>query len=122
MKLYGKEYGLFLNTWATGEIADLCPGGKLQNLAQYLDQEQPQKELFRRVATLAVILNKADCMTKRFNGEDVSGVEPLETDMILSLSVDEFLAAQTAVVNAIAEGSSTTVKVEQKNVEGEAKA
>lgn len=128
MLIYKKEYNFFASTWASGEIADLCPGGQLENLGEFLSEQLPQKQFFENVSKLAVILNKADIMRMHFaSGKPISElehIEPISAEILLSLSVDEFLAVQREVMNALERGTKTSVDVapDAKNAESGAEA
>lgn len=122
MEIYGKEYGLFLTTGATGEVADRCPDGKLQNLEKYLSTDLPQKELFERIAGLAVVLNEGYERREAYKRQEpFDGTSVLKADVLLSLDVPAFLAVQSEVIKAIREGSKISVEAKpSKNAEGEA--
>lgn len=126
MQIYGNDYDFYMSTWASGEIADLCPSGQLSDLGDFINEGLPQKQLFTRFAKIAVILNKSAIMRKNFeSGLPMSKwehTEAISEEMLLSLPVDEFIKVQSAIMTALTEGTRTSVEVEadSKNAMGEA--
>lgn len=127
VKIYGREFPLAFTTGASGEIADLCPEGTIENLGEYLSTDAGQNELYKRIATIAVILNKYGIMREHFekglplnitNDED----RILSNDIVMMLDLPDLLAFQRIVVGEIENASKTTVEADApKNVTGEIK-
>lgn len=125
LNIYGNEYKLHYNVWASAQISKMMPNGKLEELENYLSMEHPEYQLFERFANLAVVLNKAGIMTENFESglpmAEWPHKEPLSVDMVLSLPAQEFIDIQNNIVSEILEGGKRTIELQpEKNAQSEA--
>lgn len=91
MKVFGKEREFLMTVGASAEIAKLCPGQKLANLAALFKADTDDVSSLESTAGLILALNRGAELARSFQ-EPGYKPEPLTMDQIMSLDMPTFRA------------------------------
>ena len=108
-----KKYYMLYTVGASAEIAEICPNGDLNKLADVL-QSKNYAEVVNAINSIAIILNKyANIYITVFERTEEKNI--LEKDILSLIGIQDYNKLSTIVLQTIADGSKTTVEIEQKN-------
>lgn len=101
MEIYGKDRKFLLTVGASAEVAKICPGQKLANLAQLFGKTADDASSIEGTAALIVALNKGYEMSRSFR-EPGYRPDPLTIDQVLTLDMATFRALAAEAGKALA--------------------
>lgn len=101
MQVYGKERKFLLTVGASAEVAKVCPGQKLANLAKLFGTAADDVVSIEGTAALIVALNKGYEMARSFR-EPGYRPDPLTVEQVLTLDMATFRALAAEAGKALA--------------------
>lgn len=110
MNIFGHEYGFMFTVQASIELAEICPGKRLENMNQLFEADNPTESM-RTAAKMAEILSRGHEQNKKFVDQ---GYTPnvLTAEMALALTHGEFAKLQKEISKSINSGKETEIELE----------
>lgn len=110
MNIFGHEYGFMFTVQASIELAEICPGKKLENMNQLFEADNPTESM-RAAAKMAEILSRGHEQHKKFSDP---GYTPnvLTAEMALALPHGKFAELQKEISKSINSGKETEIELE----------
>lgn len=113
MNIYGKEINFAFTVGAAKELSELCPDKDLSRLGEASGESFSDRLSFTE--NLILILNKAFCAIKTFEGETVAPVTREELD---TLSPQAMMELGAEAMSAFQKDSKGEIDVEGKKDQG----
>lgn len=112
-----KEVGLYYCVGTAKELAKLV-GGRLEKLGDFFSTASDDFEMFDRIESLIVLLNKWYCLCSAANGNKIEPITKDELDMHLDpSSMGDYVAALTEAIDIGTKHEIEVKSTPQKNAE-----